>query len=352
MLCVLYLYLFRAFFVSEPVTRPCEPSPCGPDSTCREFNNQAICACLQGYIGNPPNCRPECVQSTDCPPSLACINRKCQDPCPGSCGQNALCNVINHNPICSCPPRYTGSPFTHCVVMDEPPPLKNPCVPSPCGPNSLCTVSPGGDSPICSCQPSFEGSPPQCKRECTTSDDCSFDKACINYKCKDPCPGSCGINTICAVHLHSPMCSCQEGYTGDPFTSCYEKPQNVAPEDPCNPSPCGANARCKVSPSGSAACICDAGYFGNPYESCRPECTVNTDCPYNKACLRNKCEDPCPGVCGSAAICQVINHVPTCSCGVGYTGNPYSYCHFLIPEPGKLLNHYTFKKNLFITVSL
>lgn len=216
--------------------------------------------------------------------------------------------------------------------MDEPP--NNPCIPSSCGPNSLCTVS-SSNSPICSCQPSFEGSPPQCRRECTSNDECASNKACINYKCKDPCPGSCGVNTLCSVHLHSPMCSCQNGYTGDPFTSCHQMPQSITPVDPCNPSPCGANARCKVSTNGAGACICDLGYFGNPYEACRPECTVNTDCPYNKACLRNKCQDPCPGVCGSTAICQVINHVPTCSCAVGYTGNPYSYCHIIINEPSK-----------------
>lgn len=159
----------------------------------------------------------------------------------------------------------------------------------------------------------------------------------MNYKCNDPCPGSCGRNTQCAVRLHSPMCSCQEGYTGDPFTSCYLIPQAIEKLDPCNPTPCGANAQCKVSRNGAAACICEPGYFGNPYESCRPECVVNTDCPYNKACLRNKCEDPCPGVCGSTALCQVINHIPSCSCSPGYTGNPYSYCHIIINEPSKFL---------------
>lgn len=101
-------------FITDPILRPCEPSPCGPNSICRELNGQAICSCVQGYIGNPPSCRPECIQSADCSPSLACINRKCQDPCPGSCASNAICQVKNHNPICFCPPRYTGSPFTHC----------------------------------------------------------------------------------------------------------------------------------------------------------------------------------------------------------------------------------------------
>lgn len=69
-----------------------------------------------------------------------------------------------------------------------------------------------------------------------------------------------------------------------------------------------------------------SGYFGNPYEGCRPECVLNSDCPENKACINNKCEDPCPGVCGSNAQCQTVNHIPKCSCVFGYIGNPYENC--------------------------
>lgn len=234
--------------------------------------------------------------------------------------------------------------------MQEPP--SNPCIPSPCGPNGLCTIAPGSNSSVCSCQPTFEGNPPNCRRECTTNDECPSDKACINYKCKDPCPGSCGSNTQCVVRLHSPMCSCQEGYVGDPFTSCHLVPQSIEPVDPCNPTPCGTNARCQVSRNGAAACICELGYFGNPYEICRPECVVNTDCPYNKACRRNKCEDPCPGACGSTALCQVINHVPSCSCAPGYTGNPYQYCHIIINEPSEYHDYFDIALLLSINFSL
>lgn len=103
--------------------------------------------------------------------------------------------------------------------------------------------------------------------------------------------------------------------------------------NPCIPSPCGANAICKEQ-NGAGSCTCIHEYFGNPYELCRPECTVNTDCSSNKACMGNKCVDPCPGTCAPSAICNVINHSPTCSCNYGYTGNPYTYCN-LIPPPRK-----------------
>lgn len=94
---------------------PCQPSPCGPYSNCRVIDNHAVCSCQPNYVGNPPQCRPECVVSTDCTQNTACIDQKCKDPCPGTCGQNADCQVINHNPVCSCTSGYTGDPFFGCV---------------------------------------------------------------------------------------------------------------------------------------------------------------------------------------------------------------------------------------------
>ena len=65
-------------------------------------------------IGSPPNCRPECVINVECPSDKACINRKCQDPCPGLCGVNAYCRVRNHIPICVCNRGFNGDPFSQC----------------------------------------------------------------------------------------------------------------------------------------------------------------------------------------------------------------------------------------------
>lgn len=101
--------------------------------------------------------------------------------------------------------------------------------------------------------------------------------------------------------------------------------------NPCNPSPCGTNAICKQK-SGAGSCTCLLDYIGNPYEGCRPECIQNSECPSNKACIRNKCIDPCPGTCTQNAICQIINHVSTCTCIPGYTGDPYRNCIVFIQE--------------------
>lgn len=98
------------------VKDPCVPSPCGPHSMCRTIGSTYTCSCLPIYIGSPPNCRPECTINSDCPSNLACINQICQDPCSGSCGLNAKCNVINHTPICACYEGYEGDPFQKCRV--------------------------------------------------------------------------------------------------------------------------------------------------------------------------------------------------------------------------------------------
>lgn len=106
---------------TEPKTpvvyqNPCFPSPCGANSECREYDNRPVCSCLPGMLGAPPNCRPECLIHADCPTRLACLQSKCRDPCTGSCGFNAKCTVINHQPVCSCEPGYQGDPFNGCNV--------------------------------------------------------------------------------------------------------------------------------------------------------------------------------------------------------------------------------------------
>lgn len=100
--------------IEDPQIDPCIPSPCGAYSTCQKIGNNPACSCVSGYIGKPPNCRPECTINSECPPTLACNNEKCVDPCIGSCGDNSLCTVNRHSPVCSCRPGFTGDPFSVC----------------------------------------------------------------------------------------------------------------------------------------------------------------------------------------------------------------------------------------------
>ena len=101
----------------EADPEPCNPSVCGPNSECRNNNGQAVCTCRTNYIGSPPGCRPECVASSECPAQLACENQKCVNPCPAPCGLGTKCIVVNHSPICSCMPGYSGDPFTRCTPI-------------------------------------------------------------------------------------------------------------------------------------------------------------------------------------------------------------------------------------------
>lgn len=108
-------FTLRVLAPSPPVpVNPCVPSPCGPFSQCQDIGGIPSCSCLPNYVGSAPNCRPECSINSDCTSDKACIREKCRDPCPGSCGTNAYCNVINHTPVCTCPTDYTGDPFTSC----------------------------------------------------------------------------------------------------------------------------------------------------------------------------------------------------------------------------------------------
>lgn len=239
------------------------------------------------------------------------------------------------------------------IIPSSAPPVhddSNPCHPSPCGPNANCRVF--ESRPVCSCIANYIGRPPSCRPECTVNSECPSNKACINERCRDPCPGSCGFNAECYVHAHTPRCGCSDGYTGDPFSGCNKiVPRKIlnlftqptshsnlvkltvieAPTNPCNPSPCGANAICKER-NGAGSCACVPEYFGDPYIECRPECVMNSDCPKSRACRNNKCIDPCPGTCGDNALCQVVNHNPTCYCINDYIGDPFIRCN---PPPSK-----------------
>ena len=128
---------------------------------------------------------------------------------------------------------------------------------------------------------------------------------------------------------HLPLIFLWPVYNGRLFVN-FLAPVVHHPVDPCIPSPCGANAVCKTR-NGAGSCICLPEYYGDPYTGCRPECVTNSDCDRSKACLNNKCRDPCPGTCGLNAECRVVNHSPSCSCLPGYIGDPITACH-LVPH--------------------
>ena len=108
--------IYKIFVAEGPKTpsNPCVPSPCGPNSECKIQGENFACTCSPNYIGNPPNCRPECSINPECPTHLACMKQKCRSPCDGVCGVDAQCTVVNHNAICSCLEGFSGDPFSLC----------------------------------------------------------------------------------------------------------------------------------------------------------------------------------------------------------------------------------------------
>lgn len=85
----------------------------------------------------------------------------------------------------------------------------------------MCTERNGAGA--CTCLPDYYGDPYSgCRPECVTNSDCPPVKACSNNKCKDPCPGVCAFNAECRVINHSPQCSCNVGFTGNPLSGCHE----------------------------------------------------------------------------------------------------------------------------------
>lgn len=105
--------------VEAAPVNPCVPSPCGPNSQCLPQGQAPACSCLPNYIGAPPACRPECVINPDCPSTQACVNQRCRDPCPGSCGTNAECRVVSHTVSCTCAPGFTGNAFVQCFPQQR-----------------------------------------------------------------------------------------------------------------------------------------------------------------------------------------------------------------------------------------
>ena len=134
--------------------------------------------CPRNTVCDGGLCRPPCATNDECALTESCARGQCTNPCSSdaACGLNAVCQMVRHEKQCSCPPGYRGNP----LVL---------------------------------CQP-----------ECTNDAGCPLQQACIGQKCRDPCPGSCGVGAECFVVNHAPICTCPVGYTGDPMTQCAPEP--------------------------------------------------------------------------------------------------------------------------------
>lgn len=100
-----------------------------------------------------------------------------------------------------------------------------PCDSHPCGPNAHCRVNPNSGSAACVCPPDYRGDPyMSCRPECAANSDCPRHRTCLNNRCVDPCAGVCGLESLCRVVNHLPVCGCPQGYMGDPYSMCRPIP--------------------------------------------------------------------------------------------------------------------------------
>ncbi|XP_018012714.1 neurogenic locus notch homolog protein 1 isoform X2 [Hyalella azteca] len=219
----------------------------------------------------------------------------------------------------------------------------DPCRPTPCGPNTSCSVNARGIAQ-CKCLDNFvpDGNTINgCKPQCVSDFECPDDYRCRQTKCERVCvPGACGLNADCDARNHRAVCTCPKGYAGSPEVSCNKNLPVVRanppapPPDPCFPSPCGDGAECRER-DGRAVCTCPYAYEGDPLTRCtRVECVESSECPTNQACQQQKCINPCtiPDICGRGSECTVRNHQPVCSCGRGFTGDPFVACRRFDPQ--------------------
>lgn len=209
------------------------------------------------------------------------------------------------------------------------------CKPSPCGENTQCEVI--NEVPVCTCLPGYRGSPlAGCRHECDSDSECPQHLACSSsYRCESPC--KCGVSAECQVINHQAKCSCPKvrylrfnhrelGFSGFFFLIEGCKSDVSVWDD-------GDETKWHMK----LICFLFQTWLGNPLIACRPECTSHSECPTHKsACLYQKCVNPCDGVCGVNADCNLRGITPVCSCPKHMTGNPFVSCRLF--EPRKLIS--------------
>lgn len=112
------------------------------------------------------------------------------------------------------------------IVVEEGRPLvqTRPCDVHPCGSNAMCSNTPTGGAK-CTCPPDYVGDPyASCRPQCVINSDCPRSRSCVNNRCISPCSGACGVDSECRVANHRPVCTCREGFTGDPYNLCRPIP--------------------------------------------------------------------------------------------------------------------------------
>lgn len=161
------------------------PDACGPNSKCTlDKDGRQKCECLEGHIGDPPNCAVECEKNSDCPSNHLCLRDSrltfpyCAKVCGKKiCGVNSMCREANGviAADCECPVGYGGDAYLRCQNLND-----------------------------------------KIGQDCMMDEECGSTLRCetkaTSRKCVDPCTKlKCSENMECAVRDHLPTCVCQSG---------------------------------------------------------------------------------------------------------------------------------------------
>lgn len=349
----------------------CENIICGRNSICKVLSHQPVCECLPGYFGNPNDerfgCRPiECTTNNECNANQVCSNYKCINPCrtqqnsngKSICGENSYCSPEQHSAVCRCLEGFEGDPLAGCRRVDF-------CAKQVCHRSALCINKIAGFE--CHCPPERNiGSPygePGCRgpNECPNGNsDCPPSAVCEANEhgllmCFNPCEqaDACGPNALCSVVNRQRVCTCPEGFAGNPKDNrrgCVRVPAICQSEANCPAGmicdtgkcrpPCFASKdcainekcfdrRCLLSCSTDQECL--TGEICHQ-QRCQIGCRSDNECSYKEACILNSCKNMCdtPTSCGANGQCTMVAHQPVCTCPAGFSGDPKLGCNRLM----------------------
>lgn len=250
----------------------------------------------------------QCGSDSECTIDKSCIRGQCKDPCSlrGACGTNALCEVINHRPRCTCPECYTGSPFVRCKLNPR-------------------------------CKSNIDTAP-VIGVQCESNSDCSTDTYCEKNvgMCKSPCGATsvCAPNEKCVASSHKASCQCKNKLvinsageltcpgganlcTSDEACPLHLACINSICQSPCHSQSCQPGKACHVL-NHKPICMCD-----KECESSVSICLKDRGCPRDQGCINFKCQNPCEGLsCPGNTPCVVENHKAVCKfCPPGFVAD-------------------------------
>ena len=209
--------------INAQCQNPCAVNnPCSPSQECVVKDTipsrSVACLCPDGTVSddrgqcNRVTAVPECYTDNDCEIKEKCHQGSCIDACQlANCGSYAICVSNYHDHKCICPEGYLGNPQTACY------PCKFSCI---LHRNVYFENIASKNS--CACLLVVPQTEPTLAAGCANDDECPDHTACENRLCINPCAyrDPCARNAYCKVLGHKPVCTCPDGYIGDPRTEC------------------------------------------------------------------------------------------------------------------------------------